>query len=97
LPSPVEVNLPLLERWTTHLDRKVIDHVILSPGVKLIETPWVYAFDRDDSWLQAAGVSQDWLEEMDYTLKPKHGSPGDVENLHRVSDHRPVRVSVELT
>jgi endonuclease/exonuclease/phosphatase family metal-dependent hydrolase len=97
LPSPVEVNLPLLERWTTHLDRKVIDHVILSPEVKLIETPWVYAFDRDDSWLQAAGVSQDWLEEMDYTLKPKHGSPGDVENLHRVSDHRPVRVSVELT
>ena len=97
LPSPVEVNLPPDERWTTHLDKKTIDHVIASPEVELIGKPWVYAFDRDNTWLQAAGVPQDWLEEMNYTFTPGHGPSKEVENLHRISDHRPVRVSVKLT
>nr|AIB07915.1 EXOMEG1 [uncultured organism] len=95
-PSTVEVNLPLKERWTTHLDREVIDHVIVSPEVKLVEGPWVYAFDYDDSWLQAANVTKDWLEQSGYTFK-KGNNLKAVENLHRISDHRPVRVIVELT
>jgi endonuclease/exonuclease/phosphatase family metal-dependent hydrolase len=96
-PAPVEVDLPQDERWTTHLDLKIIDHVIASPEVELIGEPWVYAFDKDDSWLQAAGVSQDWLEEMGCTFTPANAPSKQVENLHRISDHRPVRVSVELT
>ncbi|HEY0380277.1 MAG TPA: hypothetical protein VGC87_25410 [Pyrinomonadaceae bacterium] len=96
-PSPVEVHLPPEERWTTHLDREIIDHVILSPEVQLFDGPWVYAFDRDDSWLQAAGVTRDWLEEKGFTFTPKNEEPKPMENLHHISDHRPVRVSVNLT
>ena len=96
LPAPEEVPLPPSEQWTTHLDKKIIDHIILSPDVRLIDGPWAYAFDLDQSWLQAAGVSQAWLEQRDYTLTPGHGTPSRVENLHRITDHRPVRVSVEI-
>jgi hypothetical protein len=96
LPSPVELNLPPGERWTTHLDKKIIDHVIASPEVELIEKPWVYVFDKDDTWLQAAGVSQNWLEEEGYIFIPGHGASTEVKNLHRVTDHRPVRVSIAL-
>jgi len=96
-PSPVELlNLQTHERWTTHLDKKIIDHVFLSPEVKLVEGPWVYAYDRDDSWLQAAGVSKNWLEEFGYTLT-KNGISSPTKNINRVTDHRPVRVTVELT
>ena len=96
LPAPVEVNLPQWERWTTHLDRKIIDHVIVSPEVKLIDGPWAYAFDYDESWLQAAGVTKQWLEDMGYTFHPVNESPKVMENLHHITDHRPVRVSIEV-
>lgn len=49
LPKPVEINLPSGERWTTHLDRKIIDHIIVSPEVKVTDGPWAYAFDYDTS------------------------------------------------
>ena len=96
-PDVVPVNLAPAERWTTHLDKKIIDHTIMSPQVKVIDGPWAYAFDRDNSWLQAAGVSQAWFEQMGYSFNPAVGQPSQVANLHRVSDHRPVRVSIELT
>jgi len=96
LPEIVEFNPPLWDRWTTHLDRKIIDHVIVSPEVTLIDGPWAYAFDRDNSWLQAAGVTQDWLEQRDYIFTPAHGDPSAMENLHHITDHRPVRVTVKL-
>ena len=96
LPEIVEFNPPLWDRWTTHLDRKIIDHVIVSPEVTLIDGPWAYAFDRDDDWLQAAGVTQEWLEERDYIFTPAHGDPSAMENLHHITDHRPVRVTLKL-
>lgn len=95
-PLPIEMNPPDHERWTTHLDRKIIDHVMASPELKLAEAPWVYAFDQDESWLQTVGVSRDWLEEGNYMLTPAHKPSNNVENLHRVSDHRPVRATVVL-
>lgn len=95
-PAPVEINLPQGERWTTHLDKEIIDHVIVSPEVKMIGDPWAYAFDYDGSWLQAAGVTKQWLENFGYTLHPVN-KPSEVkENLHHITDHRPVRVSIEL-
>lgn len=95
-PAPVEADLPETERWTTHLDREVIDHVMLSPGVQVASGPWVYAFDHDRDWLEAAGISREWLEERSYTLAPDNGPVRNLENLHRISDHRPVRVSITL-
>jgi hypothetical protein len=97
-PSPVPLNLPESERWTTHLDKKIIDHVLLSPEVKLVEGPWVYVFDGDASWLAAAGVSEAWLEKKDYIMTPGNPpTPVKKENLHRITDHRPVRLTVALT
>ncbi len=96
LPSPQEAPLPEIERWTTHLDRMVIDHVIASPKTKVVDGPWVYAFDHDESWMQAAGVTREWLGERDYPLTPEKKSADRIENLHRISDHRPVRVTIEL-
>jgi hypothetical protein len=96
VPEPVEINLPPGERWTTHLDKEIIDHVIVSPGVKLTDGPWAYAFDYDNSWLQAAGVTKTWLEERSYTFTPEGKPPIKMENLHHITDHRPVRVTIEL-
>ena len=96
LPEPVEYEPPLADRWTTHLDRKIIDHVIGSPEVNVTDGPWAYAFDHDESWLQAANVTEAWLEEPDYVFTPEQGDPTAHENLHHITDHRPVRVTVKL-
>ncbi len=96
LPSPTEANLSPNDRWTTHLDKKVIDHILVAPGTKVADGPWVYAFDRDDSWLKAVGVTGQWLEAQDYLLSPANGPAKKVENLHHISDHRPVWVDVAL-
>ena len=96
LPQPVEFDPPLWDRWTTHLDRKIIDHVIVSPEVNLTDGPWAYAFDHDESWLHAAGVTEAWLEEPDYIFTPEDGDPAAKENLHHITDHRPVRVTVKI-
>jgi endonuclease/exonuclease/phosphatase family metal-dependent hydrolase len=96
LPDTVEINLPAKERWTTHLDKEIIDHIILSPEVKLIDGPWAYAFDYDNSWLQAAGVTKAWLETPGFTFTPKGKEPVQMENLHHITDHRPVRVTVDV-
>ena len=95
-PAPVEVNLPEWERWTTHLDREIIDHVIVSPEVKVIDGPWVYAFDHDASWLQATEVTKEWLETRNFIFHPDNDPPKAMENLHHITDHRPVRVTIEI-
>ena len=95
-PAPVEVNLSQDERWTTHLDKKIIDHVIVSPETKMIGDPWAYAFDYDGAWLHAAGVTKQWLEHFGYTFHPVNKPPRVKENLHHITDHRPVRVSIDL-
>jgi len=98
-PTPV-ANVPPEEHWTTFLDKAVIDHVLLSPQVELVEGPWVYVFDLDAAWLAATGVTKEWLEEPEYLLTHKdengHVSLEHKENLHRITDHRPVRLVVEL-
>ena len=96
LPAPVVINLPPHEQWTTHLDGEIIDHVIVSPEVNVIDGPWAYAFDYDNSWLQATGVSKAWLEKRDYLFTPQNEDPKMTENLHHITDHRPVRVSIRL-
>ena len=96
IPSPAEAKLGPNDRWTTHLDRKVIDHIIVAPGTKVVDGPWVYAFDRDASWLKAVSVAGEWLEAQGCLLSPNNGAATKVENLHRISDHRPVWANVAL-
>lgn len=89
---------PLLEgigeHWTTYLDRRVIDHVLASPGMapRLKSPPCIYAFDRDPAMDQSPPGDEHWLhQETSYQM-----GQGTMPNLYRISDHRPVRVSLEV-
>ena len=93
--TPTAVPPTEVGEWTTHLDRAIIDHVMLSAEAHVVNGPWVYAFDRDAECRQAEALSADWMEQKTYKLTPP-GSTNKplIENLHRISDHRPVRVTV---
>jgi hypothetical protein len=87
------------EQWTTYLDRRIIDHVIASPGVgsRLSGPPRIYAFDLDPAMDDYPSPSGHWLRrETSYRAKPTSGaSLQAVANLYRISDHRPVVVSLD--
>ncbi len=87
------------ERWTTYLDREVIDHVITSPEVKSRFTgpPCIYAFDLDPAMDDYPSPGGHWLRRTtSYEAKPYGGaSLQTVPNLYRISDHRPLRVSLD--
>jgi endonuclease/exonuclease/phosphatase family metal-dependent hydrolase len=87
------------EHWTTYLDREVIDHAISSPGVeaRLIGRPHVYAFDLDPVMDDYPSADGHWLRRKTSYRAKRYGGAGltTVENLYRISDHRPLRVSLE--
>lgn len=98
-PTPVS-NIPAGEHWTTFIDKAVIDHVLLSPEIEPVEGPWVYVFEYDPTWLAAADVTQEWMRKVEYVLTTTDDegqvTTEDKENLFRITDHRPVRITVNL-
>jgi endonuclease/exonuclease/phosphatase family metal-dependent hydrolase len=84
--------LPDAAPWTTYLDREVIDHIGVSPGARLIGGSRGYAFDLDP----ALG-GEGFFHRVDgFEAQRARGSPrAPVENLYRVSDHRPVIAEIE--
>jgi endonuclease/exonuclease/phosphatase family metal-dependent hydrolase len=86
--APPEV--PADDPWTTFLDRDVIDLIGASSGVPLT-TPHAYAWDHDER-IAPAG----WFRRVDdfVAQRARDFPKAPVENLYRVSDHRPVFVDV---
>ena len=87
-PAPA---VPVDDPWTTFLDRDVIDLVGLGPGVRLLAPPRAWDYDRDPR-IAPPG----WFRRVDdFTAQRARDFPRcPVENLYRVSDHRPVVVEV---
>jgi endonuclease/exonuclease/phosphatase family metal-dependent hydrolase len=67
-------------RWTTLVDRAVIDHILVSPALAphIATTPEIVYFDRDPE------VPEPPITQV---------SPGVLKNL---TDHRPVRMALDL-
>lgn len=82
------------EQWSTFLDKEFIDHVLVSPTlVNQVAAggATVYAFDLDPALETCHFRDRDHFQCI-----PGEGKSCEVaENLYRVSDHRPVRVSFE--
>jgi endonuclease/exonuclease/phosphatase family metal-dependent hydrolase len=87
------------EHWTTYLDRIVIDHAFAAPQVaaRFSDPPCIYAFDRDPVMDDYPSPGGHWLRRAtSYRAKPYGGaSRQTVANLYRISDHRPLRVSLD--
>lgn len=87
------------EQWTTYLDRVVIDHVFATPQVaaRFSGPPCIYAFDLDPSTDDYPSAAGHWLRRAtSYRAKPYGGASLQVlANLYRISDHRPLRVSLD--
>ncbi|MES2639222.1 MAG: endonuclease/exonuclease/phosphatase family protein [Myxococcota bacterium] len=83
-PAPI---LPEGDRWTTWLDREIIDHVAASEEARFVGAPRAFAFDRDPALGDVA-----FFHAVDsFVAQRARGFPrAPVENLYRVSDHRPV-------
>ncbi len=80
------------ERWTSFATRTVIDHVLTSPAAtaRVVTPPSAYAFDLDPAFesFRLRAVT-------DFAVSPEEDSPPvAVENLFRVSDHRPILVEI---
>lgn len=93
--SPMPIDHPD-ERWSTFLDRMVIDHALVSPAVSpRISSALIYAFDLDPALDEEPGGQGHWLrQETDYWVRRFGGAPHEpVANLYRISDHRPVRIA----
>ena len=84
------------ESWTSFVTRTVIDHVLSSPAAsaRVVAPPSVYPFDLDSAVSPAEGPA--WLRTVtDFTITPDEDTPPiAVENLMRVSDHRPIVVEI---
>jgi len=109
-PDPVVVTsldegepAPVLEDpeecWTTFLDEEVIDHVFFTADVaaRLAGDPLIYAFDLDPALDEEPSPQGHWLRrETSYRVVPYKGAGlQTVENLYRISDHRPLRVTLD--
>lgn len=109
-PDPVVVNsldeeepAPMLEdpleRWTTFLDRMVIDHVFTTADVmaRVVGDPLIYAFDLDPALDGEPSAEGHWLRrEISYEAVPyRNAGKQVVQNLYRISDHRPLRVTLD--
>lgn len=84
------------EKWTTFLDRMVIDHALVSPTLRpRISSALVYAFDLDPALDEEPTGGSHWLRRTtDYRLEPyENAGVQPVANLYRISDHRPVRIT----
>lgn len=83
--------VPADDPWTTFLDRDVIDLVGVGPGLLTVAPLVAWDWDRD-STIAPPG----WFRRVDdfYAQRARDFPKSPVENLYRVSDHRPVRVHV---
>ncbi|GEM_PF-2829776 len=85
------------EAWTTWRERLIIDHILLSPpaAARLASPPAIYAFDQDPA-LDDDQRGLHHLRRIDgHFAEPGRDAPYQaVENLYRVSDHRPVYVDL---
>jgi hypothetical protein len=86
------------EKWSTFLDRAahaVIDHACVSPTLspKICST-LIYAFDLDPALDEEPAGGGHWLRRTGYQTDKVSAWP--VENLYRISDNRPLRVTLEL-
>ena len=82
--------------WSTFLDKVVIDHALVSPTLKAkAGAALIYAFDLDPA-LDEPPHPAGWLRQTtDYELIPCTWKPLQVVyDFYRVSDHRPVRISI---
>jgi len=82
--------------WSTFLDKVVIDHALVSPTLKAkVGAALIYAFDLDPA-LDEPPHPAGWLRQTtDYELIPCTWKPLQVVyDFYRVSDHRPVRISI---
>jgi len=87
------------EKWSTFLDGVVIDHTIVSPTVcPKISSALIYAFDLDPALDEGPAGGGHWLRRTaDYRVEPWEGAGvRPVENLYRISDHRPVRIAMDI-
>lgn len=83
--------------WSTFWDGVKIDHALVSPNLKnKIQSAVIYAFDLDPALDEAPPAATHWLRrKTDYELVPMRFRPLQlVENLYRISDHRPVWISI---
>ena len=87
----------LEEGWTTWRERLVIDHILLSPAAaeRLVEPPRIYAFDQDPA-LDDDERGLHYFRRIDghFAEPGRDAHYQAVENLYRVSDHRPVYVDL---
>ncbi len=83
-PAPL---LPPGDPWTTWLDREVIDHLAVSPGARFVAQPRAFAFDHEPA---LGGVEYFHLVDGFHAQRARNFPRAPVENLYRVSDHRPV-------
>ena len=86
------------EQWSTFLDRAVIDHVIVSLMVRpKISSALIYAFDSDPALDEEPAGGGHWLRKTtDYRVEPyENAGVRPVPNLYRISDHRPVQITME--
>ena len=87
-PAP---EVPEDDPWTTFLDRDVIDLVGVGPGLRVVTPPRAWDWDRDPRVAPPG-----WFRQVDDFLaqRARDFPKAPVENLYRVSDHRPVRITV---
>jgi endonuclease/exonuclease/phosphatase family metal-dependent hydrolase len=86
------------DRWSTFLDHMIIDHAVVSAGAApRVRSALIYAFDHDPALDEMPPLALHWLSRRtDYELVPSQfASLQVVENLYRISDHRPVRIAVD--
>lgn len=84
------------EQWSTLTDQDFIDHFLLSPSMKKRAkgSALVFAFDRDPEFDQPPGDTHWMHRTTDFRAIPSgEEALRGVENLYRVSDHRPVRLT----
>ena len=87
------------EKWSTFLDGVVIDHAIVSPTIRpRIGSALIYAFDLDPALDEEPAGGGHWLRRTtDYRVEPYESADvRPVPNLYRISDHRPVRITLDL-
>jgi endonuclease/exonuclease/phosphatase family metal-dependent hydrolase len=87
------------ERWTSFARRTVIDHALLSPAAaaRLVGPPRVACFDLDPAFDYCPSGNGHFLRrKTDLRLEPGENEPPElVENLYRLSDHRPLVVELD--
>ncbi len=86
------------ESWTSWMQRQTIDHLLTSPtlSARAAGPAAAYAFDLDPALDRPPPEGPGWLRRVTgFEAVPLPGADRQpVENLYRVSDHRPVRVAL---